>query len=41
MEQGGVAVNGSRVTDGNAPLPAEEFILSKGKKVRVKIVFKK
>ncbi|MBD5636746.1 MAG: tyrosine--tRNA ligase [Clostridia bacterium] len=41
VEQGGVTVNGERVTDGNAPLPAEDFILSKGKKVRVKIVFKK
>lgn len=41
VEQGGVTVNGERVTDGNAPLPAEDFVLSKGKKVRVKIVFKK
>lgn len=40
IEQGGVTLNGERVTDGNAPLPQEEFTLSKGKKVRVKIVYK-
>ena len=40
VEQGGVSVNDQRVTDWNMPLPNEDFILAKGKKVRVKIVFK-
>ena len=40
VEQGGVSVNDERVTDWNMPLPQEGFVLSKGKKVRVKIVFK-
>ena len=40
IEQGGVSVNGERATDGNMPLPAEDFVLAKGKKARVKIVFK-
>lgn len=39
IEQGGVSVNGERVSDGNMPLPAEDFVLAKGKKVRVKIVY--
>lgn len=38
IEQGGVSVNGERVTDGNSPIPREDFILAKGKKVRMKIV---
>lgn len=41
VEQGGVTVNGERATDGNMSLPTEDFILSKGKKVRVKIVYQK
>ena len=36
-EQGGVTVNGERVTDVNAPLPASPFTLFKGKKVRLRI----
>lgn len=38
VEQGGVAVNGERATDVNMPLPAGEFTLFKGKKVRIKVV---
>lgn len=38
IEQGGVSVNEDKVTDINAPLPAKEFVLHKGKKVHVKIV---
>ncbi len=38
VEQGGVSVNEDKVTDINAPIPAKEFVLHKGKKVRVKIV---
>ncbi len=38
VEQGGVSVNGERVTDAGMPLPAGEFTLFKGKKVRVRVV---
>lgn len=38
VEQGGVAVNGERALDVNMPLPAGEFTLFKGKKVRIKVV---
>lgn len=38
VEQGGVSVNGERATNVNMPLPAGEFTLFKGKKVRVKVV---
>ena len=40
IEQGGVSVNDEKVTDANMPVPAEEFVLKKGKKVRVKISVK-
>lgn len=40
VEQGGVSLNGEKVTDANAALPEGEFTLFKGKKVRVKIVRK-
>lgn len=40
IEQGGVSVGDEKVTDGNAPLPASEFILHKGKKVHVKVVLR-
>ncbi|MCI5974591.1 MAG: tyrosine--tRNA ligase [Clostridiales bacterium] len=40
IEQGGVSVNDEKVTDANIPVPAEEFVLQKGKKVRVKISVK-
>ncbi len=40
IEQGGVSVDDTKVTDGNAPIPAKEFILHKGKKVHLKIVVK-
>ncbi len=40
VEQGGVSVNDEKATDGNMPLPANEFILHKGKKVHVKVVLK-
>ncbi|HAC10286.1 MAG TPA: tyrosine--tRNA ligase [Clostridiales bacterium] len=40
IEQGGVSVNDEKVTDANMPVPAEEFVLQKGKKVRVKISVK-
>ncbi len=38
VEQGGVAVDGEKVTDFNAPLPEGNFTLFKGKKVRIKVV---
>ena len=40
IEQGGVSVDESKVTDANAPIPAAEFVLHKGKKVHVKIIVK-
>ena len=40
IEQGGVSVNDEKVTDANMPVPASEFILQKGKKVRVKVLVK-
>ncbi len=38
VEQGGVTVNGEKVTDAGAAIPALPFTLFKGKKVRVKVV---
>ena len=38
IEQGGVAVDETKVTDANAPIPAKEFVLHKGKKVHLKII---
>lgn len=38
VEQGGVSINGEKVTDVNAALPASPFTLFKGKKVRLKVV---
>ena len=40
IEQGGVSVDETKVTDANMPIPANEFILHKGKKVHLKIVVK-
>lgn len=40
IEQGGVSVDESKVTDVNAPLPSAEFVLHKGKKVHLKIIVK-
>ena len=40
IEQGGVSVDESKVTDVNMPVPAAEFVLHKGKKVHVKILVK-
>ena len=40
IEQGGVAVDDTKVTDANMPVPASEFVLHKGKKVHLKIVIK-
>ncbi|MBQ8885194.1 MAG: tyrosine--tRNA ligase [Clostridia bacterium] len=40
IEQGGVSVDESKVTDVNMPVPSAEFVLHKGKKVHVKIVVK-
>lgn len=40
IEQGGVSVDESKVTDANAPVPAKEFVLHKGKKVHLKIIVK-
>ncbi len=40
IEQGGVSVDDSRVTDPNMPIPAAEFILHKGKKVHLKVIVK-
>ena len=38
--QGGVAVDDTKVTDANMPVPASEFVLHKGKKVHLKIVIR-
>ena len=40
IEQGGVSVDETKVTDVNMPVPASEFVLHKGKKVHVKIIVK-
>ncbi|MBQ2701660.1 MAG: tyrosine--tRNA ligase [Clostridia bacterium] len=40
IEQGGVSVDETKVTDANMPIPAKEFVLHKGKKVHLKIVVK-
>jgi tyrosyl-tRNA synthetase len=40
IEQGGVSVDDTKVTDANMEIPAKEFVLHKGKKVHVKIVVK-
>ena len=38
IEQGGVSVDETKVTDANMLVPANEFVLHKGKKVHVKII---
>ena len=38
VEQGGVSINGEKVTDVNAALPASPFTLFKGKKVRLNVI---
>jgi len=40
IEQGGVSVDETKVTDVNMPVPSKEFVLHKGKKVHLKIVIK-
>ncbi|MBE5744785.1 MAG: tyrosine--tRNA ligase [Clostridiales bacterium] len=40
IEQGGVSVDDTKVTDVNMAVPATEFVLHKGKKVHIKIVIK-
>ena len=40
VEQGGVSVDETKVTDVNMPIPAPEFVLHKGKKVHIKIIVK-
>ena len=40
VEQGGVSVDETKVTDANMAVPANEFVLHKGKKVHVKIIVK-
>ena len=40
IEQGGVSVDEAKVADVNAPVPAAEFVLHKGKKVHLKVVVK-
>ncbi|MBE7085098.1 MAG: tyrosine--tRNA ligase [Clostridiales bacterium] len=40
IEQGGVSVDDTKVTDVNMPIPAKEFVLHKGKKVHLKVVVK-
>ena len=40
IEQGGVSVDETKVSDPNMPIPANEFVLHKGKKVHLKIVVK-
>ncbi len=40
IEQGGVSVDESKVSDPNMPVPAAEFVLHKGKKVHLKVIVK-
>ena len=40
IEQGGVSVDETKITDPNMPLPASQFVLHKGKKVHLKIIVK-
>jgi tyrosyl-tRNA synthetase len=40
IEQGGVSVDETKVTDPNMAIPSNEFVLHKGKKVHVKIIVK-
>lgn len=40
VEQGGVSVGDDKVSDPNMPVPSNEFVLHKGKKVHLKIVVK-
>ena len=40
IEQGGVSVDDTKVTDANMPIPSNEFVLHKGKKVHLKVVVK-
>ncbi len=40
IEQGGVSVDETKVSDVNMPIPANEFVLHKGKKVHLKVVVK-
>ena len=40
IEQGGVSVDETKVNDPNMPIPANEFVLHKGKKVHLKVVVK-
>jgi len=40
VEQGGVSVDETKVTDVNMPIPSNEFVLHKGKKVHVRIIVK-
>ena len=40
IEQGGVSVDDTKVTDANMPVPSAEFVLHKGKKVHLKIIVK-
>ena len=40
IEQGGVSVDETKVSNPNMPVPSKEFVLHKGKKVHLKIVIK-
>lgn len=40
IEQGGVSVDDTKVSDANMLIPAQEFVLHKGKKVHLKVVVK-
>ena len=40
IEQGGVSVDESKITDVNAVIPSKEFVLHKGKKVHLKVIVK-
>ena len=40
IEQGGVSVDESKVTDVNMAIPSKEFVLHKGKKVHLKVIVK-
>ncbi len=40
IEQGGVSVDETKISDVNAPIPSKEFVLHKGKKVHLKVIVK-
>lgn len=41
IEQGGVSIGEEKITDFNAPIKEDEFILHKGKKVHIRVIVKR